>query len=379
MYSLKHFHHQSYRLAWALVATLAFTLQVQGQEVDQCAVGAEGKAIHYCNLNDDGDGPGGAALKIGPFPGDRGVAQRFKVGEAGNVCAVTIGLARVGTPEGSMIASIREIDPITGNPGDLVGTLGEVEIKTLPKVIWGSLPKLFEGVTIEGEVADLTLGKEYYLHLVHTDDFIARGGPSGPTDVWFVDLVPTPQDAEHAIVEWADPPSIPSPEWGTDWPNLRLRARIEGKVQDVAPTAPLIIATIKDGNVTADPDLDEYPVGSEVTVTATPEPGFEFVQWTYGDQEFTTNPATITVTAGATLTSVFATVEPETKPIDTEILPAMAIRWDSEVGEAYEVQSSFDLQNWTSEATNVEGTGETMTHFFIRDAQEMYYRVLESE
>ncbi len=103
------------------------------------------------------------------------------------------------------------------------------------------------------------------------------------------------------------------------------------------------------------------------------------MKWLYGDEEFTTNPATITVTSGAKLTPVFvvAEPEPEPKPIDVEILPAMAIRWDSQAGRTYEVQSSSDLQNWKSEATNVEGTDDILTHFFIRDAREMYYRVLE--
>ena len=137
----------------------------------------------------------------------------------------------------------------------------------------------------------------------------------------------------------------------------------------------LDLSTTGGGTLTASPELADYPPGSEVTVTATPEPGFEFVKWKYGDEEFTTNPAIITVTAGATLTPVFEPAEP--KPIDVEILPAMAIRWESQAGQIYDVQSSPDLQNWTTEAENVEGTGETMTHFFIRDGREMYFRVLE--
>ncbi|MEZ5328106.1 MAG: hypothetical protein R3F19_23940 [Verrucomicrobiales bacterium] len=72
-------------------------------------------------------------------------------------------------------------------------------------------------------------------------------------------------------------------------------------------------------------------------------------------------------------------METQPEPIDVEILPAMAIRWDSEVGQNYEVQSSPDLENWTTEESNIEGSGEAMTHFFIREARERYYRVLESE
>ena len=236
MYSFRNHHFRLSGVLPTLFTAIIFPLY--GQDKGDCAFESENKVVHYCNLDDPGDGPRGQSLKIGPFPGDKGVAQKFTAGEAGNVCSVTVGLARVGSPEGKMIVSIHEVDESTGYPGQAIGTLGEIEIKSLPKVVWGSLPEVFEGVTIEGEVSGLLSGTEYFLHLVHTEDFIARGGPGGPTDVWFVDLVPTPSDAEHAIVEWADPPSIPAPAWGTDWPNLRLRAHIEGSFE---PNEPLTV------------------------------------------------------------------------------------------------------------------------------------------
>ena len=142
-------------------------------------------------------------------------------------------------------------------------------------------------------------------------------------------------------------------------------------------TFPLRVATTEDGTVTATPNLENYPVGSEVSVTAEPEEGFEFVKWTYGDEEITTNPATITTKEGATLTPIFAKKEAE--PISIDIAPAMAVSWDSQSGKIYEIQSSTDLENWVIEAEGIEGTSETSTTFFLRTTSEIYYRVAETQ
>jgi len=141
----------------------------------------------------------------------------------------------------------------------------------------------------------------------------------------------------------------------------------------------VFVAPSEGGLFTVTPDLENYPVGSEISVTAEPEEGFEFVKWTYGDEEFTTNPASITLKAGTTLTPIFAQVDVEAEPISIDIAPAMAISWDSQSGKTYEIQSSTDLENWVIEVDAIEGTGEISTYFFLRTTSEIYYRVAETQ
>jgi hypothetical protein len=59
------------------------------------------------------------------------------------------------------------------------------------------------------------------------------------------------------------------------------------------------------GSVAMDPPGGNYYAGTEVTITATPAPGWEFVEWT-GNWAGTVNPATITMDASYTMTAVFA-------------------------------------------------------------------------
>ncbi|MEZ5328117.1 MAG: hypothetical protein R3F19_23995 [Verrucomicrobiales bacterium] len=339
--------------------------------------------ILYDNLEETGVGD---VRKVGPTPGVGGAAQEFTAGPAGNVTSVTLGLGRVGEPGGNLIVSIFTVDDQTGFPGERIEVLNTVEIDSLEQFSWGAAaPSFLEFVTINGNVGGLTPGQSYYLHVIHDDDVILESTPDGraPRHGWFVAAVARPDGCSIedcppiAFDGWIDfDPSTPG--WWHPWSgDSYMHARIAGTATPEPTTDPFTIVETEEGVVTKVPDLDRYPIGSTATVTATPEPGFEFVKWQYGDVELTDNPAEITIEEGLTLTPQFAPVTPE--PINVEILPAMAIRWDSQLGQTYEVQSSPDLENWTTEAEGVEGTGELMTHFFIREAREMYYRVLESE
>lgn len=51
--------------------------------------------------------------------------------------------------------------------------------------------------------------------------------------------------------------------------------------------------------------MEAYPFGTNFTVTAVSEDGFEFVKWIYSEEEIATNPAIITIKSNATLTPVF--------------------------------------------------------------------------
>ncbi len=297
-------------------------------------------------------------------------AQPFLTGEHGSIASVSVPMLN-DNGGGSVDMVLAEND--NGRPGQTIATLGTIDLQTLPE--WRENDAIGTIITFNTVVTGLHPNSRYFIGF----DQANQVDPEGNQQKTFYNLYqkdPEGTNGSSVVLvgpfgEWK-----PLSEFRPDANYMMMRV-VEGPAP---PTDPFIIASSDEGDVTADPNLDEYPIGSEVTVTATPRGGFEFVKWLYGDEEFTTNPATITVTSGAKLTPVFAPVEPEPepKPIVIDILPAMAIRWNSQSGRTYEVQSSSDLQNWTSEATNVEGTDDILTHFFIRDAREMYYRVLEN-
>ncbi|WP_299682338.1 T9SS type A sorting domain-containing protein, partial [uncultured Tenacibaculum sp.] len=64
------------------------------------------------------------------------------------------------------------------------------------------------------------------------------------------------------------------------------------------------------GSVTAapDPGTGSYDDGSVVTLTATPDAGYEFTGWS-GDASGTTNPLTITMDADKTVTAMFQVIQ----------------------------------------------------------------------
>ncbi|WP_034638386.1 InlB B-repeat-containing protein, partial [Chitinivibrio alkaliphilus] len=62
--------------------------------------------------------------------------------------------------------------------------------------------------------------------------------------------------------------------------------------------------TAENGDITADPDLEEYEHGSEVTLTAEAADGYVFVGWS-GDTSDSKNPLTITVERDMDIVAVF--------------------------------------------------------------------------
>ncbi len=63
-----------------------------------------------------------------------------------------------------------------------------------------------------------------------------------------------------------------------------------------------------DGSITPNPAGGIYDDGTSVTLTATPDSGFEFTGWS-GDASGTTNPLTITMDADKTITATFAPIQ----------------------------------------------------------------------
>jgi uncharacterized repeat protein (TIGR02543 family) len=69
----------------------------------------------------------------------------------------------------------------------------------------------------------------------------------------------------------------------------------------------LTVNTVGQGSVTLDPAGGSYPYGTEVTLTAVPDAGWQFDGWS-GDLSGTTNPATITMDDDKTVTATFSEV-----------------------------------------------------------------------
>ncbi|MDY6839027.1 MAG: DNRLRE domain-containing protein, partial [Thermodesulfobacteriota bacterium] len=67
----------------------------------------------------------------------------------------------------------------------------------------------------------------------------------------------------------------------------------------------LTIDSVGNGSVIKDPDQAEYNPGDVVELTAVPDTGWQFIGWS-GDLTGTTNPETVTVTAGMAITANFA-------------------------------------------------------------------------
>ena len=67
---------------------------------------------------------------------------------------------------------------------------------------------------------------------------------------------------------------------------------------------PLTVSVVGSGTVAKNPDQPTYEAGTSVTLTATPDPGYHFQQWS-GDLTGNTNPATIVMSAARTVTATF--------------------------------------------------------------------------
>lgn len=81
-------------------------------------------------------------------------------------------------------------------------------------------------------------------------------------------------------------------------------------------TGSIATATVGDGAVVVDPAKAEYAYGEEVTVTALPDPGWEFTGW-QGDLTGTTNPQSISLTGDKQVTAVFAA--PSAAPVISDV------------------------------------------------------------
>ena len=128
----------------------------------------------------------------------------------------------------------------------------------------------------------------------------------------------------------------------------------EGKVvvSVTYPALPVkcnVTVTAENGTVTGD---GEYEEGKEATLTATPAEGYEFVNWTVGEEVVSTeNPYTFTVTADVALVANFKAVEPET------------ITWELNGGKLPLVGPT-NAELWGTDTADVNGFMHYYNHYY---------------
>ena len=132
------------------------------------------------------------------------------------------------------------------------------------------------------------------------------------------DVVVIPVQSKYAYGDRVSITAVPAEgyylkEWTGDMPQPRtVNPLVFDMTQDTAITAnfaPVMSGSLTVnvegmGEVTKDPDKESYEGGETVTLTAVPQLGYIFKEWT-GDLSGTLNPATITVNGDMTITAIF--------------------------------------------------------------------------
>ena len=128
------------------------------------------------------------------------------------------------------------------------------------------------------------------------------------------------------------------------------------------------------GTVTRDPNLTTYPAGTQVTLTATANSGYTFVNWTEGTTILGTNPTlTITMNSNRTITANFASSggEQQTYTLTVVVNPqgggtvtVSPQKTAYTAGETVTLTATpangYAFVNWT-EGTQVLGTNATLS------------------
>ena len=137
---------------------------------------------------------------------------------------------------------------------------------------------------------------------------------------------------------WADEVVCTTPEYTFEVEEaMSLVANFAKKTYTVTVTA-------ENGTVEG---ADKYEHGTVVTLTANPESGYKFVNWTSGETEVSTaNPFTFTVTSDTTLVANFKAVEPTT--ITYELnggeLPTATVPTQEELWASFKTATGLDTK-----------------------------------
>jgi len=112
------------------------------------------------------------------------------------------------------------------------------------------------------------------------------------------------------------------------------------------------------GTVSLDPDQDTYHYGDVVTLTATPELGWSFANWT-GDATGTANPVSVTITKNTSVTAHFTqneytltvTVDPENSGTVSLDPQQATYHYGDVVTLTATPAPGWSFSNWTGDAT----------------------------
>jgi len=168
--------------------------------------------------------------------------------------------------------------------------------------------------------------------------------PSGPyLSNTVVQITATPSEG-FQLLQWQGDAE------GTNSP-ISVTMDTQKTIQGVF-AAPVDTTSTVGGTVTRDPDLALYPYNTQVTITAQPDIGYEFLHWADGD---TNKVRTFAVTSGVTLQAVFSAVPQFT--LSAQVLagtggtvttvPAQATYYrDSEVALYARPATGYVFQTW---------------------------------
>ncbi|MFW6037966.1 MAG: GLUG motif-containing protein, partial [Candidatus Saliniplasma sp.] len=151
-------------------------------------------------------------------------------------------------------------------------------------------------------------------------------------------------------------------------------------------TYTLTVNIVGEGSVHIDPDLDEFGEGTEVTLTATPDEGYEFVEWT-GDETDTEDTLDFTMDEDKTITAVFEELQSEFQITDFTVDPTegdapLEVQITAEIENVGEVEGTImlvtnglELNSWTL------GFGDQVSvdESYIYDEEGLYFVDLGEE
>jgi len=143
----------------------------------------------------------------------------------------------------------------------------------------------------------------------------------------------------------------------------------------------LTVTPTRGGRVQRSPDLPVYPDGLLVTLTAIPDEGFVFVQWT-GDIVSAANPRTFAMDGSKEIIANFIEIELQPPVIDMSgsqpTDDGFLITAKGKPGATFEVQVSEDLKQWTTLGTITIGEGsQSLLDPQALSADQRFYRLVE--
>jgi Divergent InlB B-repeat domain/Chitobiase/beta-hexosaminidase C-terminal domain len=143
------------------------------------------------------------------------------------------------------------------------------------------------------------------------------------------------------------------------------------------PTNSFSLSVIADGlgRVTATPRANRYTIGTNVTLTALPDAGQDFVGWS-GDATGTNNPLSVMMSASRVITALF-TKRPRllvTPCLDGFSDGGFRFTLQGEVGAIYRIDSATVLPDWTMHGmfTNALGTDQITDPSATNDLRRFY-------